>query len=194
MYHNEKQIRLILFAPLLLKFVLENDVFVAENNKNVKEGEFSQTDLINIFSKDASDFVNQLQIDCNIDEKLFNKLSKSIYKTILQCYNCFLDKKAKAYKVPKAITTIILSYWHFCYDIADKKEDGWIITDRNYLFFQPYINKCHNIVEALRILGLNTLEKNEQDFVNKGKTFNEDKFYKQCENNIETIINFLKNI
>ena len=38
------------------------------------------------------------------------------------------------------------------------------------------------------------LEKNEQDFVNKGKTFNEDKFYKQCENNIETIINFLKNI
>ena len=192
-----KKLSLILFAPLLLKFVLEDDVFVAENNKNVKdvkEGEFSQTDLINIFSKDASDFVNQLQIDCNIDERLFKKSSESIYQTILECYNLFLDKKAKAYKVSNAIMAIILSYWHFCCDISDKKEDGWIIKDTNYLFFQPYINKCFNILEALRILTLNTLEKNEQDFVNKGETFNEDKFAKQCENNIETGINFLKNI
>lgn len=193
MYHSEKQLRLILFTPLLLKFVFENDVFTIDN-ENVKEGEFSQTDLINIFNKEAIDFVNQLQIDCNIDKKLFNKLSKSIYKRIIQCYNHFLDKKAKAYRVPKAITTIVLSYWNFCYDIAEKTEEKWIINDKNYLFFQPYIDKCHNHLEALRILGLNTLEKNEQDLANKGKTFNEDKFYRQCETKIDIIKNLIINI
>jgi len=193
MYHSEKQLRLILFTPLLLKFVFENDVFTIDN-ENVKEGEFSQTDLINIFNKEAIDFVNQLQIDCNIDKKLFDKLSRSIYQTILQCYNHFLDKKARAYKVPKAITTIVLSYWNFCYDIAEKTEEKWIINDKNYLFFQPYIDKCHNHLEALRILGLNTLEKNEQDLANKGKTFNEDKFYRQCETKIDIIKNLIINI
>jgi hypothetical protein len=193
MYYNEKQLRLILFTPLLLKFVLENDVFTIDN-ENIKEGEFSQTGLINISSQDAIDFVNQLKIDYNIDAKLFNKLSRSIYKTILQCYNHFLDKKAKAYKIPKAITTIILSYWNFCHDIADKIEDKWIINDRNYLFFQPYIDKCHNHLEVLRILGLNTLEKNELDLANKGKTFNEDKFYRQCETKVDIIKSLIINI
>jgi hypothetical protein len=193
MYYNEKQLRLILFTPLLLKFVFENDVFTIDN-ENVKEGEFSQTELINIFNKEAIDFVNQFVSENNIDKKLFDKLSRSIDKTILQCYNHFLDKKAKAYKVPKAITTIILSYWNFCYDIADKIEDKWIINDRNYLFFQPYIDKCHNHLEALRILGLNTLEKNELDLANKGKTFNEDKFYRQCETKIDIIKSLIINI
>jgi hypothetical protein len=193
MYHNEKQLRLILFTPLLLKFVFENDVFTIDN-ENVKEGELSQTDLINIFSKGATNFVNEFVSENNIDEKLFNKLSRSIYKTILQCYNHFLDKKAKAYKVPKAITTIVLSYWYFCQDIAEKTEDSWIINDKNYLFFQPYIDKCHNHLEALRILGLNTLEKNELDLVNKGKTFNEDKFYRQCETKIDSIKSLIVNI
>jgi len=193
MHHNERQLRLILFTPLLLKFVFENDVFTIDN-ENVKEGEFSQTDLINIFNKEAIDFVNQLQIDCNIDKKLFDKLSRSIYQTILQCYNHFLDKKAKAYRAPKAIMAITLSYWHFCHDIAEKTEDGFIINDKNYLFFQPYINKCHYHLKALRILGLNTLEKTEQDLANKGKTFNEDKFYRQCETKIDSIKNLIINI
>ena len=112
----------------------------------------------------------------------------------MQCYNHFLDKKAKAYKTPKAITTIILSYWHFCKDIAKETEDSWIINDKNYLFFQPYIDKCHNYVQALRILGLNTLEKTEQDLANKGKTFNEDKFYRQCETKVDSIKSLIINI
>jgi hypothetical protein len=193
MYHNEKQLRLILFTPLLLKFVFENNVFTIDN-ENVKEGYHSQTDLINIFNKGAIDFIKQFVSENNIDKKLFDKLSRSIYQTILQCYNHFLDKKAKAYKVPKAITTIILSYWDFCYDIADKIEDKWIINDRNYLFFQPYIDKCHNHLEALRILGLDTLEKTELDLANKGKTFNEDKFYRQCETKIDSIKSLIINI
>jgi len=193
MYHSEKQLRLILFTPLLLRFVFENDVF-AIDNENVKEGEFSQTDLISIFNEISIDFIKQFVSENNIDKKLFDKLSRSIYQTILQCYNHFLDKKARAYKVPKAITTIVLSYWNFCYDIAEKTEDKWIINDKNYLFFQPYIDKCHNHLEALRILGLNTLEKNEQDLANKGKTFNEDKFYRQCETKIDSIKSLIINI
>jgi len=193
MYYSEKQLRLILFVPLLLKFVFENDVF-AIDNEEIKEGYHSQTELINIFSKESIDFVNQFVSENNIDEKLFDKLSRSINKTILQCYNHFLDKKAKAYKVPKAITTIVLSCWYFYQDIAEKTEDSWIINDKNYLFFQPYINKCHNHLEALRILGLNTLEKTEQDLANKGKTFNEDKFYRQCEAKIDSIKSLIMNI
>jgi len=193
MYHSEKQLRLILFTPLLLKFVFENDVFTIDN-ENVKEGEFSQPDLISIFSEVAIDFIKQFVSENNINKKLFNKLSRSIYQTILQCYNHFLDKKAKAYRAPKAIMAITLSYWHFCHDIAEKTEDDFIINDKNYLFFQPHINKCHYHLRALRILGLNTLEKNEQDLANKGKTFNEDKFYRQCETKIDSIKNLIINI
>lgn len=193
MYHSEKQLRLILFTPLLLKFVFENDVF-AVDNENVKEGEFSQTDLISIFSEVAIDFIKQFVSENNIDKKLFDKLLRSIYQTILQCYNHFLDKKARAYRVPKAIMAIALSYWHFCHDIAEKTEDGFIINDKNYLFFQPYINKCHYHLRALRILGLDTLEKTQLDLANKGKTFNEDKFYRQCETKIDIIKSLIINI
>jgi len=76
MYYSEKQLRLILFAPLLSRFVFKNDVF-AVDNKNFKEGEFSQTDLINIISQDAIDFVNEFVSENNIDKKLFDKLSRS---------------------------------------------------------------------------------------------------------------------
>ena len=81
----------------------------------------------------------------------------------------------------------------FNFYVDDNNE--YIITDKQYEFLKPYANIIKtNFIEPLAILGNNTLEYNTAQALNKGKKFNEEKFYKQCESNVENIINLLKNI
>lgn len=200
MYVNDKQIRLILFAPLLLKNVIENDQAGLKNNENLaiesKDQVNQDTIFINKTIANATKFVNDFQKELNIDNKKFAKLFKSVYGTIGQCYKMYQEKiNGKIlYKVPKTITSIVLSYWHFCLDIAEYTEIGWIIKDDKYSFFQDYIHQSLDFIEPLKIMGQNTLDFRTEELKKNNKKFNEDKFYRQCNVNVEKIINLLKNI
>ena len=200
MYLNDKQIRLILFAPLLLKNVIENDQAGLKDNSNLtiedEEAVNQDTVFINNTIKEAEQFVNDFQKQLGIDNKKFAKLFKSVFITINECYKMFqeiIDDKV-VYKVPKTITSIVLSYWYFCLDIAENTEVGWIIKDDKYCFFQDYINQSLAFIEPLKIMGQNTLDFTTEELAKKGKKFNEDKFYRQCNSKVENIINLLKNI
>lgn len=198
MYYSEKQLRLLLFAPLFVKHVLNRDV-LTKDSEGLTEEQLevvkTQTTLINKGFKDVDLFLQQLKTDCNINEKSFKKLETSVLNTIKECYKQFFDKKNKAFKVPKIVTTVLLSFWYFCYDIAEEQEDRFfIIHDKKYLFFQPYINSANKLLEPLRIMGLNTLEFNHKNLLAKGKTFSEDKFYNKCEEKVDIIKNLIINI
>lgn len=200
MYINDKQIRLILFAPLLLKNVIENDQAGLKDNENLtieSEEQVNQDTLfINETITNATKFLNDFQKELNIDNKKFVKLFKSVFSTINQCYKMYqqkIDGKI-LYKVPKTITSIVLSYWYFCLDIAEYTEVGWIIKDDKYSFFQDYIHQSLDFIEPLKIMGQNTLNFTAEELKKKNKKFNEDKFYRQCNANVENIINLLKNI
>ena len=200
MYLNDKQIRLILFAPLLLKNVIENDQAGLKNNENLateSEDQVNQdTIFINKTIVNATKFVNDFQKEFNIDNKKFAKLFKSVYGTIGQCYKMYQEKidGKILYKIPKTITSIVLSYWHFCLDIAEYTEVRWIIKDDKYSFFQNYIHQSLDFIEPLKIMGQNTLDFRTEELKKNNKKFNEDKFYRQCNVNVENIINLLKNI
>jgi hypothetical protein len=198
MYYSEKQLRLLLFVPLFVKHVLNRDVLTKDSEgltEEQLEAVKTQTTLINKGFEDVDLFLQQLKTDCNINEKSFKKLEISVLNTIKECYKQFFDKKNKAFKVPKIVTTVLLSFWYFCYDIAEEKEDRFfIIHDKKYLFFQPYINSANKLLEPLRIMGLNTLEFNHKNLLVKGKIFNEDKFYNKCEEKVNIIKNLIINI
>jgi hypothetical protein len=198
MYYSEKQLRLFLFVPLFVKHVLDNEV-LTKNTKGLTEAELEiikeQTTLINNTYEEIELFLKQLIINYNINEKFFIKLGKSVSNTIKECYKQFFDKSNKAFKVPKIVTTVLLSFCYFCYDIAEEQENGsFIINNKKYLFFQPYINSVLKLLEPLRIMGLNTLEFNHKNSLAKGKTFSEDKFYNKCEEKIDIIKNLIINI
>jgi hypothetical protein len=208
MYYSEKQLRLFLFVPLFVKHVLDRDV-LTKDSEGLTEEQLevvkTQTALINKGFEDVDLFLQQLKTDCNINEKSFKKLETSVLNTIKECYKQFFDKQNKAFKVPKIVTTILLSFWYFCHDIAEEivkeqeeqeeQEDRFfIIHDKKYLFFQPYINSANKLLEPLRIMGLNTLQFNHKNLLAKGKTFNENKFYNKCEEKVDIIKNLIINI
>jgi len=190
MYINDKRLRFLLFAPLFFKDIVREAVHE------------KPADLINS-AKVADKFFRELIQKYDIDSTRFFNQLLNVNSTIRKCFKLYYNKQSQECQTIKIATAVVFAFYQLFYDIC--KNDGfnfyvdenneYIITDKQYKFLKPYANIIKtNFIEPLAILGNNTLEHTTTQALSKGKKFNEDKFYKQCENNVETIINFLKNI
>lgn len=206
MYINDRRLRLILFAPLFFKDVITQGS-VQEDSPDLtieaKEIVKNQVDTINNSINFADKFFIDTRQKYDVDKKRFFKQVINVNKVIRKCYNLYYNKQTKECQTTKVVTAVIFAFYNFFYEICE--HDGfnfyvddnneYIITDKQYEFLKPYANIIKtNFIEPLAILGNNTLEYNTAQALNKGKKFNEEKFYKQCESNVENIINLLKNI
>ena len=189
-YISDKHLRFLLFAPLFFKDIVAEAVHE------------KTADLINSV-KIADKFLSQLIQKYDTDSKRFLKQVKNVNSTIRKCYKLYYNKQSRECQTIKIATAVVFAFYQLFYDICEHdgfnfyvdENDEYIITGKQYEFLKPYANIIKtNFIEPLAILGNNTLEHTTAQALSKGKKFNEDKFYKQCENNVETIINFLKNI
>jgi hypothetical protein len=190
MYIKDKHLRFLLFAPLFFKDIVAEAV----HEKNA--------DLINsvkIADKFLSELIQKYDTDC----KRFLKQVLNVNCTIRKCYKLYYNKQSRECQTIKIATAVVFAFYQLFYDICEHdgfnfyvdENNEYIITNKQYEFLKPYANIIKtNFIEPLATLGVSTLEHTTAQALSKGKKFNEDKFYKQCENNIETIINFLKNI
>lgn len=188
MYINDKHLRFLLFAPLFFKDIVAEAVH--DKNEN----------LINSV-KIADKFLKELIQKYDTNNKF--KQVMNVNSTIRKCFKLYYNKQSQECQTIKIATAVVFAFYQLFYDICEHdgfnfyvdEHDEYIITDKQYKFLKPYANIIKtNFIEPLAILGNNTLEHTTTQALSKGKKFNEDKFYKQCENNVETIINFLKNI
>lgn len=190
MYIKDKHLRFLLFAPLFFKDIVAEAV----HEKNA--------DLINsvkIADKFLSELIQKYDTDC----KRFLKQVLNVNCTIRKCYKLYYNKQSQECQTIKIATAVVFAFYQLFYEICNHdgfnfyvdENNEYIITNKQYEFLKPYANIIKtNFIEPLATLGVSTLEHTTAQALSKGKKFNEDKFYKQCENNIETIINFLKNI
>ena len=206
-YLSDKQLRLILFAPLFFKDVIENSTYQEDHQENdliLAEEIKLQSETINNSIEFAENFLIDMKSKYSVDSKRFLKLINSVNKIIRTCYNLYFDKQTKACKTAKVVATTVFSLQEFFYDICESDENGYfyidendcyIVLDSNYHFLKPFANIIiTNFVEPLRLLALNTLDLNNKEALIKGKVFNINKFENQCKKNIDIVKDFLKNI
>ena len=203
MYINDRRLRLILFAPLFFKDVITQGSVQEDSpdlTSEAKEIVKNQVDTINNSVNFADKFFIDTRQKYDVDKKRF---FKQVINVIRKCYNLYYNKQTKECQTTKVVTAVIFAFYKFFYEICEHdgfnfyvdENNEYIITNKQYEFLKPYANMIKtNFIEPLAILGNNTLEYNTAQALNKGKKFNEEKFYKQCESNVESIINLLKNI
>ena len=190
MYINDKHLRFLLFVPLFFKDIVAEAVHekTADLKNSVKVADKFLRELIKKYDTDPKRFLKQvLDVNC----------------TIRKCFKLYYNKQSQECQTIKIATAVVFAFYQLFYDICEHdgfnfyvdENNEYIITNKQYEFLKPYANIIKtNFIEPLAILGNNTLEYTTAQALNKGKKFNEEKFYKQCESNVENIINLLKNI
>jgi hypothetical protein len=190
MYINDKHLRFLLFVPLFFKDIVAEAVHE------------KTADLINSV-KVADKFLRELIKKYDTDPKRFLKQVLDVNCTIRKCFKLYYNKQSQECQTIKIATAVVFAFYQLFYDICEHdgfnfyvdENNEYIITNKQYEFLKPYANIIKtNFIEPLATLGVNTLEYTTAQALSKGKKFNEEKFYKQCESNVKTIINLLKNI
>ena len=184
MYYSDKQLRLILFVPLLVKMVIETDIAYTQDNITEKDQEQIKEDInyLKTSVNSADELLKKMQKDLFIDNHKYFKLIRAVKKTIDKFYNLHIDLHKKEYKVAQIVSTAVFSYWEFCDEIANSiGEELFEIHNKDYLFYQPFIDEAHNLLHSLRIAINNTIELKEYEMAKNKKVFNKDKFFTKIE-------------